>query len=71
MFDRLMHFLHIRPVDETVLKEVIPETWWPGKSGEDSRQAYENSCLNIQNRISGMKLLNASVVFYKTSVMHY
>jgi len=51
-----MHFLHIRPMDETVLKEIIPETWWPGKSAENSSGAvtYENTCRSIQQKISGM-----------------
>lgn len=50
-----MHFLHIRPMDETVLKEVIPETWWPGKSADNSSSAttYESTCQTIQDRITG------------------
>ncbi len=54
-----MHFLHIRPMDETVLKEVIPDAWWPGKSAANSSSAtaYESTCQTIQDRVTGSMIL--------------
>jgi hypothetical protein len=48
-----MHFLHIKPVDEDVLKAVIPNGWFPGKSDRTSKEAiaHEIACNVIQERI--------------------
>ncbi|CAL8088738.1 unnamed protein product [Orchesella dallaii] len=66
LFDKtkLMHFLHVRPMDETVLKEIIPETWWPGKSPENSSSAvsYENTCRSIQQKISDLQSLQVNLM---------
>lgn len=62
-----MHFLHIRPMDETVLKEVIPDTWWPGKfadNNSDSANAYESTCQTIQDRITGRIISYLFVHFF-------
>lgn len=52
-----MQFLHVRPMDEQILKEIIPETWWPGKSPEtsDSAISYKNVCKTIQDHVARKK----------------
>ncbi|XP_021964522.1 E3 ubiquitin-protein ligase RNF123 isoform X2 [Folsomia candida] len=47
---RLVHFLHVRPMDESILASNVPETWWPGKGPKSV--AYERACNVIQQQVS-------------------
>lgn len=53
LFSRLMHFLHIRPVDEEVLKELMPEGWYPEKvsSSSEASQVYDRAVKTMSKQI--------------------
>jgi len=50
-----MHFLHIRPVDDEVLKIIMPNGWWAGKSGPEDPEAiaYKATCDSLKHHIQG------------------
>ncbi|CAG7734881.1 unnamed protein product [Allacma fusca] len=64
--NRLMHFLHIRPVDEEVLKELIPEGWYTEKEPEnsDAGRAYNNAIQLMSHHIALLE--NLQIQFLKT-----
>jgi len=63
--DKLFHFLHVRCIDPSVLKEYVPSGWWPGKTPHD--QKHEDACTRAQLEIAGevKELKNMQVVFFK------
>lgn len=52
-----MHFLHIRPVDDEVLKIMMPNAWWPGKTDMEDPEAkeYKATCDVLKIHIQGLR----------------
>lgn len=64
VFSRLVHFLHVRPMDDTIIAHNVPETWWPGKGPESSAdaKAYERACAAIQQQVSVIETLQITLL---------
>ena len=56
LFDRVRfaNFVHVKPLDEGGLAEVVNTPWWEPINDEKIKQAYNASCQRIKEAIARM-----------------
>lgn len=68
LFDRVRfaNFLHVKPLDERGLVEVVDKIWWEtdplDASVESSKRSYMDSCDEIKTAIFGMKKITCGTL---------
>lgn len=50
-FSRFANFMHLKPLDEPNLADVVPDAWWPSNSPDPERDRYKKSYMESVQRI--------------------